>query len=57
MGFDNMISTYNTAVNNVASKILGKERRRKKTWVTRDVLDLCNERENSKKERPEAGAK
>ena len=38
---DSMITTYNAAVTDTISEILGKERRRKKPWVTRDVLDLC----------------
>ena len=51
-------TTYNTAVTDAASEILGKERRRKKTWVTKDVLDLCDERRDLKKKRYEAeGAK
>ena len=37
---DSIIYTYNTAVTDTISEILGKERRRKKPWVTRDVLDL-----------------
>ena len=41
---DTMITTYNTAVTDAASEILGKERRRKKPWVTKDVLDLSDER-------------
>ena len=41
MDMDTMITTYSTAVTDAASKILGKERRRKKPWVTKDVLDLC----------------
>ena len=32
-----------------ASGILGRVRRRKKPWVTRDVLDLCVEKRNLKK--------
>ena len=32
MDIDTMITTYNTAVTDAASEILGKERRRKKTW-------------------------
>ena len=40
---DTMITTYNTAVTDAASEILGKERRRKKPWVTKDVLDLCDD--------------
>ena len=40
------------------SEILGKERRRKKPWVTKDVLDLCDERKILKKKRYEVeGAK
>ena len=41
-----------------AGEILGKEHRRKKPWVTKDVLDLCDERRYMKKKRYEAeGAK
>ena len=41
-----------------SGEILGKERRRKKPWVTKDVLDLCDERRDLKKKRYEAeGAK
>ena len=58
MDMDSMITTYNTAVTDAASEILGKERRRKKPWVTKDVLDLCDERRDLKKKRYEAeGAK
>ena len=31
-----------------ASEILEKECRRKKTWITRDFLDLCDERRDLK---------
>ena len=54
MDMDTMITTYNTAVTDAASEILGKERRRKKPWVTKDVLDLCDERRDLKKKRYEA---
>ena len=55
---DSMNTTYNTAMTGAASEILGKERRRKKPWVTKDVLDLCDERRDLKKKRYEAeGAK
>ena len=58
MDMDTMITTYNTAVTDAASEILGKERRRKKPWVTKGVLDLCDERRDLKKKRYEAeGAK
>ena len=45
MDIDTMITTYNTAVTDAASEILGKERRRKKPLVTKDGLDLCDEGE------------
>ena len=40
MDIDTMITTYITALTNAASETLGKERCRKKPWVTKDVLDL-----------------
>ena len=51
---DEVITTYNIAVTGAASEILGKERRRKKPWATKDVLDLCDERRDSKKKQYEA---
>ena len=59
MDIDTMITTYNAAVTDAASEILGKERRRKKPWVTKDVLDLCDERRHLKEKLYEAegGAK
>ena len=57
MDIDTMITTYNTAVTDAASEILGKERRRKKQWVTKDVLDLCDERRDLKKRYETEGAK
>ena len=44
MGINTMITTYNTAVTDAASEILGNEFRRKMPWVTRDVLTLFDER-------------
>ena len=58
MDIDTMITTYNIALTDAASEILGKERRRKKPWVTKDVLDLCDDRRDLKKKRyEEEGAK
>ena len=55
MDIDTMVTTYSTAVTDAASEILGKGRRRKKPWVTKDVLDLCDERRDLKnKKRYEA---
>ena len=58
MDIDTMITTYNTALTDAVSEMLGKERRRKKPWITKDVLGLCDERRDLKKGRYEAeGAK
>ena len=54
---DTMITIYNTAVTDAACEILGKERCRKKPWVTTDVLDLCDERRDFKKRYEAEGAK
>ena len=53
-----MFSTYYTAVADGVSEILGKGRSRKKPRVTKDVLDLCDERRDLKKKQYETeGAK
>ena len=52
-----MITIYNTAVTDAASEIFGKERPTKKPWVTKDVLDLCNEKRDLMKKRYVAGAR
>ena len=58
MDMDTMITTYITAVPDASSEIPGKERRRKKQYVIKDVLDLCDERRGLKRKRYEAeGAK
>ena len=54
MDINTMFTTYNTAVIDAASEILGKERRRKKPWVTKGVLDFCGVRRDLKKNRYEA---
>ena len=54
---DTFINTFNTAVTNTASQILGKHRRIKKPWVTANVLDLCDRRELKKKKKEPDGAK
>ena len=43
------IDTFNTAVTNTASEILGKHRPVKKPWVTADLLDQYDKRRELKK--------
>ena len=49
---DSMITTFNTAVTETASEILGKPReKKKKTWITAEILDLCDSRRKLRKRR------
>ena len=58
LDIDTMITTNITAKTDAVSKILGKERIRKKHWITKDLFDLCDKRRDLKKKRNEAeGAK
>ena len=41
---DSMITTFNTAVTETASDILGKHRQKNKPRVTAEILDLCDKR-------------
>ena len=42
------VSSFNTAMIETASDILGQHWPRKKPWVTADILDLCDKKENGK---------
>ena len=48
---DSMITTFNTTVNETAGEILGKHRQKKKTWITAEILDLCDKRRELRKRR------
>ena len=47
---DSMFTTFNTAVTETASEILGKHHQKKKPWITADILDLCNKRRELRKD-------
>ena len=49
-----MIATFNTAVTETDSEILGRHRQKKKIWVTAQILHLCDKRRELKKKRFEA---
>ena len=51
---ETLINTFNTAVTNTASEILGTHRPVKKPWVTADLLDLCDKRRELKKKKKDA---
>ena len=44
-----LVTTFNTAVTERASEILGKHRQKKKPWVTAEILDLCDRRRELRK--------
>ena len=56
---DSRITTFNTAVTETASEILGKHRQKKKPWISAEILDLCDKRRELRKKRfePEGSEK
>ena len=55
---DSMVTNFNKAVTYTATELLGQQRRKRKPWVTPEILDLCDQRRDLKKKRGEQeGAK
>ena len=55
---DSMVTHFNKAVTDTAAELLGKQRRKRKPWVTPEILDLCDQKRDLKKKRGEPeGAK
>ena len=55
---DSMVTHFNKAVPDIAAELIGKQRQKRKPWVTPEVLDLCDQRRDLKKKRGEPeGAK
>ena len=55
---DSMVTNFNKAVTDTAADLLGKQRRKRKPWVTPEILVLCGQRRDVKKNRGEPeGAK
>ena len=52
---DSMVTHFNKAVADTAAELLGKQRRKRKPWVTLEILDLCDQRRDLKKKRGEPG--
>ena len=48
---ESMNNTFNTAVTETASNILGKHRQKKKPWITAEILDLCDKKSELRKKR------
>ena len=51
---DLMVTTFNKAVSETASEILGKHRQKKKPWITAEILDLCDKRRELRKKKIQA---
>ena len=56
---DSVITTFNTAVTETATEMLGKHCQKKKPWVTAEILDLCDKRGELRKKQfePEGSEK
>ena len=50
---DSMVTHFSKAVADTAAKLLGKQRRMRKPWVTPEILGLCDQRRDLKKKRDE----
>ena len=48
---ESIITTFNTAVTEIASGIIGKHCLQKKSWLSADILDLCDKRRELIKKR------
>ena len=46
---DSMVTHFNKAVTDAAAELLGKRRRKRKPWVTPEILDLCDQRRDLRK--------
>ena len=46
---DSMVTHFNKAVIDTAAELLGKQRRKRKLWVTPEILDLCDQKRDLKK--------
>ena len=51
---DSMVIHFNKAVTDTAAELLGKQRRKRKPWVTPEILDLCDHRRDLKKKERQA---
>ena len=48
---DSMVTPFNKLISDTGAELLGKQRRKRKPWVTPEILDLCDQRRNLKKKK------
>ena len=41
---DSMVTHFNKAVTDTIAEVLSKQRRKRKFWITPEILDLCDKR-------------
>ena len=46
---ETLINNFNNAMTETASVVLGKQRHKKKLWITTELLDMCDRRRSLKK--------
>ena len=46
-----MVTTFNIAATETASEILGKHRQKKESWINAVILNLCDKKERTEKEK------
>ena len=46
---DYMVNHFNKAVTDTTAEIHGNQCRKRKTWVTPEILDICDQRRDTKK--------
>ena len=50
---DSMVTHFNKAVTDTAAESFGKQRRKRKPWITSEIFDLCDQRRDQQKKRDE----
>ena len=50
---NSIVTVFNKAVTDTAAELVSKQRRKRKPWVTPEVINLCNQRRDLKKKRGE----
>ena len=53
---ESLTTSFNTAMMETATHLLGKHRRKTKPWITNEILDMCDRRRNLKKIKNTTGA-
>ena len=48
---DSMVTHFNKVVTDTAAELLDKQRRKRKPWITPEILNLCDQRQDLKKKR------